>query len=218
MQVKIIFIDETTIIAELNGSTYITEDRPIFPEDLSTVTIKSDSQIQILHNVEIVECASIDDRFWFGLHEKTIQQLENEHIRNIVSETTQVTNIAFVKLAETGVIDEVTAGEHLSVFSPWEPDVDYILGNLRVYPAEGDRKLYKCIQAHRSQADWTPDKAVSLWSTASDPAIEWPEWSQPIGAQDAYMAGDKVSHNDKHWISDVDNNVWEPGIYGWTEN
>ena len=66
-------------------------------------------------------------------------------------------------------------------------------------------------------ADWTPDTAVSLWSVAADPAEEWPAWSQPVGAHDAYAAGDKVSHNGKHWTSSVDNNVWEPGVYGWTE-
>lgn len=51
----------------------------------------------------------------------------------------------------------------------------------------------------------------------SDPAEEWPAWSQPVGAHDAYSSGAKVSHNGKHWISSVDNNVWEPGVYGWTE-
>ena len=134
-------------------------------------------------------------------------------IRPELEETNKTNNIAFVVLAESGTIDEVTATEHLSVFSPWEPDVDYVVGNLRTY---GD-KLYKCIQAHRSQADWTPEAAVSLWAKAGDPAEEWPEWSQPIGAADAYMAGDKVSHNGKHWISTADNNVWEPGVYGWNE-
>lgn len=78
-------------------------------------------------------------------------------------------------------------------------------------------KLYKCLQAHTSQEDWTPDVAVSLWVEVSDPSVEWPDWKQPTGAHDAYNAGDKVSHNDKHWISDVDANVWEPGVYGWTE-
>ena len=77
--------------------------------------------------------------------------------------------------------------------------------------------LYKCLQDHTSQTDWTPDKAVSLWVEIADPSIEWPEWKQPVGTQDAYVAGAKVSHNDKHWTSDVDNNVWEPGVYGWTE-
>lgn len=77
--------------------------------------------------------------------------------------------------------------------------------------------LYKCVQDHTSQAEWTPDTASSLWAGTSDPAEEWPAWSQPVGAHDAYSSGAKVSHNGKHWISSVDNNVWEPGVYGWTE-
>ena len=59
--------------------------------------------------------------------------------------------------------------------------------------------------------------SASLWKEIGDPAAEWPEWSQPIGAVDAYALGDKVSHNDKHWISTCDSNVWEPGVYGWEE-
>ena len=86
----------------------------------------------------------------------------------------------------------------------------------------GDRvqyqdKLYKCIQSHTAQSDWTPDVAVSLWVGVADPAIEFPEWKQPTGAQDAYSKGDKVSHSSKHWVSDYDANVWEPGVYGWSE-
>lgn len=77
--------------------------------------------------------------------------------------------------------------------------------------------LYKCLQSHTAQADWTPDMAVSLWVKVDDPAIEWPDWIQPVGAQDAYAKGAKVSHNGKHWISTADTNVWEPGVYGWSE-
>lgn len=62
--------------------------------------------------------------------------------------------------------------------------------------------------------DWTPDKAVSLFTKVSPEEI--PEWVQPTGAQDAYMKGDKVRHSDAVWVSDVDGNVWEPGVYGWT--
>ena len=111
-------------------------------------------------------------------------------------------------------IDGVTAGEHADLFSPWAYPVNYTVGQIRRYT---DGKLYKCLQAHTSQADWTPDTAVSLWVSISDPAEEWPEWSQPLGAHDAYSKGAKVSHNGKHWISDLDANVWEPGQYGWTE-
>ena len=88
--------------------------------------------------------------------------------------------------------------------------------------AQGDRVqyqglLYKCLQAHTAQADWTPDVAVSLWVRVDDPSIEFPEWRQPAGAHDAYSKGYKVSHNGKHWVSTADNNVWEPGVFGWSE-
>ena len=73
--------------------------------------------------------------------------------------------------------------------------------------------LYKCVQAHTSQADWMPDATPALWVVVS--IDEYPEWVHPTGAHDAYNIGDKVTHNGKMWVSDVDNNVWEPGVYGW---
>lgn len=130
-----------------------------------------------------------------------------------MSETNLVTSIAFVALAENGTIDEVTATEHLDLFCGWASGEDYSIGNLRTY----DSKLWKCIQAHRSQDDWTPDVAVSLWVQAGDPTEEWPEWSRPIGAHDAYEIGKKCSHNGKHWINEYDRNIYEPGVYGWRE-
>lgn len=88
--------------------------------------------------------------------------------------------------------------------------------------AVGDRvryedTLYKCLQAHTAQSDWTPDVAVSLWVRVDDPSIEYPEWRQPTGAQDAYSKNSKCSHNGKRWISSIDSNVYEPGVYGWSE-
>lgn len=121
--------------------------------------------------------------------------------------------IAFVVLAEAGNIDSVTASEQATLFSEWVPGVKYIVGQLRRY----GNTLLRCVQEHTSQEGWEPDKAASLWAVTSDPAEEWPDWSQPIGAHDAYSAGAKVSHKGKHWTSDLDGNVWEPGVSGWTE-
>lgn len=121
--------------------------------------------------------------------------------------------ITFVTLCETGSIDAVTASEHTELFSPWAYPVDYKTGNIRAHGG----KLYRCLQNHTSQENWTPDAAPSLWVGISDPAEEWPAWSQPVGSTDAYAKGAQVSHNGKHWTSDVDANVWEPGVYGWTE-
>ena len=89
--------------------------------------------------------------------------------------------IAFVVLAEGGQIDNVTASEQSLLFSEWEPGISYSEGQLRRY---GDT-LYRCVQAHTSQADWTPPATPALWAVTSDPADEWPEWSQPLGAHDA---------------------------------
>ena len=76
-------------------------------------------------------------------------------------------------------------------------------------------KLYRVVQAHTTQSDWQPDVTPALWVKVS--LDEWPEWVQPTGAHDAYAKGDKVTHSSKKWISDIDANVWEPGVYGWTE-
>ena len=111
-------------------------------------------------------------------------------------------------------VPDEKAKEHTWAFEKWSSEaVRYEIGD-RVQYNDG---LYKCIQVHISQVDWTPDVAVSLWVSISDPAIEYPDWKQPAGAHDAYQIGDKVSHNDKHWISTIDNNVYEPGVYGWDE-
>ncbi len=75
--------------------------------------------------------------------------------------------------------------------------------------------LYKCLQAHTSQSDWTPDNAPSLWSKVlpGQEGTEVGDWVQP-GSANPYMKGDQVTHNGKTWESMVDNNVWEPGVQG----
>ncbi len=111
-------------------------------------------------------------------------------------------------------IDDTDANTVKYLFDAWSGDgVAYAAGDRVLY----NDLLYKVLQAHTSQSDWMPDTAVSLFVRVDDPGVEWPEWRQPTGAHDAYEKGAKVSHNEKHWVSDVDANVWEPGAYGWTE-
>lgn len=59
-------------------------------------------------------------------------------------------------------------------------------------------------------------KTPALWTEVAKPG-EIPVWRQPTGAQDAYNTGDKVRHDGSVWTSDIDANVWEPGVYGWSE-
>lgn len=83
------------------------------------------------------------------------------------------------------------------------------------YKVTYNGELYKCLQAHTSQADWTPDNAPSLWAKvlAGQEGTGIGEWEQP-DSTNPYMAGDRVTHNGKTWESLVDNNVWEPGAQG----
>ena len=98
------------------------------------------------------------------------------------------------------------------LFPIWNPNsIAYAVGD-RV---QHESKLYSCIQAHTSQESWQPSLTPALWNLVS--IEEWPEWVQPTGAHDAYAKDDRVLHNGKKWISIVDNNVWEPGVYGWNE-
>ena len=108
-------------------------------------------------------------------------------------------------------LDDIDALSGIELYSKWESGKAYLVDERIRY--EG--ALYRCVQAHTSQDDWAPPQAPALWTVVS--LDEWSEWVQPTGAQDAYQTGDKVSHNEKHWISAVDNNVWEPGVYGWNE-
>lgn len=115
------------------------------------------------------------------------------------------------KAAES--LPDEDALEAVELFPVWEADTEYTTDE-RVSYAD---KLYRCVQSHTSQADWTPGAVPALWTEVTKPG-EIPVWKQPTGAQDAYMTGDKVHYptaDDPVYISTVDNNVWEPGVYGW---
>lgn len=148
-----------------------------------------------------------------GLPDAPTVMLEQVDGGGEIRKASETSGLMFVTLAEGGQIDPATAGEHTELFAPWACPVNYTTGQIRQHGG----RLYKCLQGHTSQEGWQPDTAPSLWVQIADPAEEWPAWSQPIGAQDAYPLGAKVSHEGKCWLSTADNNVWEPGVYGWEE-
>lgn len=95
----------------------------------------------------------------------------------------------------------------------WQPNKKYEKDKRLEY----NKVIYKVITTHTSQSDWTPDTASSLYTKVLIPDENvTPEWEQP-DSTNAYSKDDKVTHNGKTWKSTVDNNVWEPGVYGWEE-
>ena len=108
-------------------------------------------------------------------------------------------------------LGDETALTGVELFPMWAIGRSYAVDDRVQYGG----KLYKCVQAHTSQADWTPDATPALWVVVS--IEEYPEWVQPTGAHDAYNTGDKVSYNGKHYISTIDANTYAPDVYGGEE-
>lgn len=105
-------------------------------------------------------------------------------------------------------LSDEDALDGIELFPVWMSETSYTLGERIRY----DGKLYKCVQAHTSQAGWEPPNVPALWTEVAEPG-EIPVWKQPTGAQDAYMTGDKVWYPEKDttvYVSMIDNNVWIP--------
>lgn len=129
-------------------------------------------------------------------------------------EQREISTIVFVKLAEKGELDEAVITDHPKLFIEWDENWTGKAGV--IVACEGG--LYRSIHDITTTAQNTkPSETPSMWSRIGNPQNEYPAWYQPTGAHDAYSLGDKVSHNDKHWKSTVNNNVWEPGMYRWEE-
>ena len=122
-------------------------------------------------------------------------------------------------LQETEVMDALpdSALEHMAPYmAELEVGKEYQAGDKVQY----EDRPYRCLQAHTSQADWTPDAAPSLWARIlSGGGDVIPIWEQP-DSTNPYMTGDKVHYPDADgpiYESVIDNNIWSPEVYpqGW---
>lgn len=116
-------------------------------------------------------------------------------------------------------LTETQALEVASVYPAWEAGRAYETGDILQYGVNsvGDPQLYKVVQAHTSQEDWTPDTTASLYSALGLNGQGYPIWTQPSGAHDAYNTGDIVDYNGTLYQSLIDGNTWSPEAYpqGW---
>lgn len=116
-------------------------------------------------------------------------------------------------------LDEEKAMEVATIYDAWKAGTAYTVGEFVTYGKNsvGDPQLYKVVQAHTSQADWTPDATASLYTAIGLDAGGYPIWSQPTGAHDAYNTGDVVDYNGTLYKSLIDGNVYAPDAYpaGW---
>ena len=122
----------------------------------------------------------------------------------------------FVEQAEAGNIDENTALEHKGLFDEWAVGVDYTVGAMRQYKG----LLYKCLQSHTSQEDWTPDATPALWVQAAAPN-EYREIKDGMLSTEAFALGEigwyKTEGN--LYKSLIPANTYTPDTYpnGWEQ-
>lgn len=118
-------------------------------------------------------------------------------------------------------LSDEKAMEVATIYDPWAVGKSYAVGDFLTYGENGvgDPQLYKVVQAHTSQADWTPDVSASLYDAIGLDAAGYPVWSQPTGAHDAYNTGDIVDYNGTLYQSLIDGNTYSPEAYpaGWAE-
>ena len=144
--------------------------------------------------------------------ESSIQeQMAEEAKRPLTME--EVVRLTIAKTINSITIEDETALRMVEYY-PAPDAASYTAGDRIQY----NGKLYKCLQAHTAQADWNPVDAPSLWAEvlAGQDGTAIGEWVQP-DSTNPYMRGDRVSYNGKTYESEVDNNVWAPGAYGWIE-
>lgn len=211
--IKMTLNDESILNLTQEGACYYSDQVIDFDElekKLSPVTIETDYDTITYKHAKL------------GIRDKDTIEVKDEGDKDIyifsiipISDDELAITEGLDYIAELLLTDE-QALDIPYIFDEWDPNgVEYEKDVSRV---QYEGYLWKCLQSHTSQISWNPKDANSLWVRIDDPAEEWPEWRQPEGAHDAYAKGAKVTHNKKHWTSDVDNNVWEPGVYGWTES
>jgi hypothetical protein len=156
-----------------------------------------------------------------------IQPLTNEELEAIAvsnseakafQQQQQILN-AQVQQTAQGLTDE-QALELKDVYPFWSGDSEVYNLDFKVKFFDGEIKLYKVVQAHTSQPEWTPPTVPALFTKIAPPGVI-PDWKQPTGGQDAYNIGDQVYHDNPNdggniWLyeSKIDANTTEPGRDG----
>ena len=81
-----------------------------------------------------------------------------ERTRPLTAE--EVTAMLIRQQVNSLTVDDNTALRMLTFYPEWASDTDYTAG----YKVQRGGKLWRCLQAHTSQAGWEPENAASLWT------------------------------------------------------
>lgn len=86
MEARITFKNGETLTVEKNGDSYIMQNKPVFPADLSLVTVESEDGSREYHDAILIECASVDGRYWFAFNEESQEEKERKMLQTRLDE------------------------------------------------------------------------------------------------------------------------------------
>jgi len=164
---------------------------------------------QVMTALEVVPCAEFYPAWAYPV---------DYEIGNIVTFTDG--NLYVVRQAHRSQVDWTPDAVTPTLFMVYRSNADTLLDWIAGEKVEvgwlrtENGTTYECIQAHVTE--YAPSTVPALWAVYNDPEEPQP-WQQPAGAHDAYNTGDRVTHVSFIWESTIDANVWEPGVYGWTQ-
>lgn len=216
-------VTEKVVIAEYSNGGKDVEFRVVTPEEGHWETSLEDGTVIEFNGIipdDMPKEQPISDVETYGLYRlyseeelaKIDQIKKEEKDRILISDQMPLALSMFVMQAD--LPDEQAL--QVEVFYPeWTVGETYKIRDIRRYKDD----IYRCLLDNNATAEHTPDISTALWKKILPPEEPggYLPWVQPLGATDAYKKGERVIHKDKTWESAVDNNVWEPGVYGWTE-
>ena len=72
----------------------------------------------------------------------------------------EVSRMLIAQQINTLTVDDNTALRMVAFYPEWAENAEYTVE----YKVQRNGKLWRCIQAHTSQAGWEPENAASLWT------------------------------------------------------
>jgi hypothetical protein len=201
--------EEKATLATLLADSWTDQDRARFGVYLATPFVLPDGKVFAgneryeRQNGTVVQLFDVADP-----PPPTLEDLDNIAKTRAIDTALE---LSALNMIEGGDISDDERLSLIGIYPRWQIGEQVGVGNLRRY----ESALYRCVQAHVTQADWTPPQVPALWTEVAPPGTI-AAWVQPTGAHDAYAIGAVVTHNGQTWICTTDANVWEPGVFGWS--
>jgi len=210
-------IQREEILPETIAEQKLVEILQVKPEEDVTAAFVQLSE-QVVQDAQNLAVATATDVASAAVEEIKVQAIQAA--TQVADVQTAMLRTAMRKFVRIDELEPEDIADLVGLYDPWIADEAVAVGDIRSY----DGKLYKVVQAHTTQADWTPDATPALWTEIAPPETEdgeeiVPDFVQPTGAHDAYSTGDKVLFEGKVYESLIDANTWSPADYpqGWKE-